>query len=163
HFHKPEWLDILGGRKAMIESPLIQEIVTESQQTGRRKATLDVLSARFGGVNPNVTAGLEQIKDDEKLPRLTRPPPTRPTPPQPGPGRPCSMVSTRNCPPTRLRRGESDVPASRGSDRWCLDRFPTREPCHTTRPVGDWCWGRGPVGAPLRPLPCPGRETRGKA
>jgi hypothetical protein len=72
HFDKPEWLEILGGTKAMIESPLIQEIVAEAERAGRVKDTLEVLEARFGGVTPTVRAGLEQLKEDEKLVRLLR-------------------------------------------------------------------------------------------
>jgi hypothetical protein len=71
HFDKPEWLEILGGRKAMIESPLIQEIVAESARAGRVKTLLGVLEARFGSVTPAVTAGLEQVKEEEQLARLT--------------------------------------------------------------------------------------------
>jgi predicted transposase YdaD len=72
HFDKPEWLEILGGRKAMIESPLIQEIVEESERAGRLKATVEVLEARFGAVSPTVTAGLQQVKEEKQLARLTR-------------------------------------------------------------------------------------------
>ena len=72
HFDKPAWLEILGGRKTMIESPLIQEIVAESKLEERVGAILDVLSERFGAVTPAVTAGLEQVKEKEKLVRLTR-------------------------------------------------------------------------------------------
>jgi hypothetical protein len=71
-FDKPEWLEILGGRKAMIESPLIQEIVSESRREERRKAVLDILGTRFGEVSPAVMAGLEQVKGEEQLLRLTR-------------------------------------------------------------------------------------------
>ena len=56
----------------MIESPLIQEIVAEAQQAGRVKTICLVLEERFGAVTPTVTAGLEQVKDDEKPARLTR-------------------------------------------------------------------------------------------
>jgi hypothetical protein len=72
HFDRPDWLDILGGRKAMIESPLIQEIVAESERTGRVKSTVDVLETRFGRVTATITAGLEQVKEDEKVVRLLR-------------------------------------------------------------------------------------------
>jgi predicted transposase YdaD len=72
HFDRPEWLEILGGRKAMIESPLIQEIVEESVRAGEVKVMLRVLETRFGAVAPTITAGLEQVKDETKLDRLTR-------------------------------------------------------------------------------------------
>jgi len=55
----------------MIESPLIQEIVEESRKAERTKAIVAFLKARFAAVPPSVAAGLEQIKEFEKLERLT--------------------------------------------------------------------------------------------
>jgi hypothetical protein len=72
HFDRPEWLDILGGTRAMIESPLIQEIVAESERATLVKAIRTVLETRFGSVTPTITAGLEQVKDADKLDRLLR-------------------------------------------------------------------------------------------
>ena len=70
HFDKPAWLEILGGRKAMIESPLIQEIVAEADRAGQVKVIVRVLRRRFGELTPTVTAGLEQVKEEERLARL---------------------------------------------------------------------------------------------
>jgi hypothetical protein len=70
HFDRPEWLDILGGRNAMIESPLIQEIVEESARSGGVKLMLHILRGRFGRVPAAVSAALEQMKDEAKLLRL---------------------------------------------------------------------------------------------
>jgi hypothetical protein len=70
HFDKPKWLDILGGSKVMIESPLIQEIVAESERAGRMKSTIKFLEGRFGTVTPSIKAGLEQVKEAEKFDRL---------------------------------------------------------------------------------------------
>ena len=72
HFDRPEWLDILGGRKAMIESPLIQELLEESQRTERVQAIIEILEGRFGAVPPNISAGLQQVIELEELRRLTR-------------------------------------------------------------------------------------------
>jgi hypothetical protein len=71
HFDRPEWLEIFGGRRAMIESTLIQELLAESRVGERLTTILQVLRVRFGDVPPTVTAGLEQVKDYEKLVRLT--------------------------------------------------------------------------------------------
>jgi hypothetical protein len=71
HFDKPEWLGILGGRKMLIEFPIIQEIGAEFARAARVKTILLVLSARFGEVSSTVAAGLEQVKDEEGLTRLT--------------------------------------------------------------------------------------------
>jgi hypothetical protein len=70
HFDRPEWLDILGGKKAMIESPLIQEIVAESKLAGSVQAALHLLQTRFGPVGPGITAALDQVKEQEKVLRL---------------------------------------------------------------------------------------------
>jgi predicted transposase YdaD len=67
HFDKPEWLEILGGRKAMMQSPLIQEIVSESERTGQVKAILHLLQKKFGPAGPSISAGLAQVKEEEKL------------------------------------------------------------------------------------------------
>lgn len=70
HFDRPEWLDILGGRKAMIESPLIQEIVQESKLTGQVELIIGMLTDKFGPVGPTIEASLSLVKDQEKLIRL---------------------------------------------------------------------------------------------
>jgi hypothetical protein len=56
----------------LIETPLIQEIVAEARQEGRAQAILDCLTARFGAVTPTITTGLAQVKEREKLLRLTQ-------------------------------------------------------------------------------------------
>jgi hypothetical protein len=63
HFGKPEWLDILGGSKAMIESPLIQSIVQESKRTGQVELIVDTLKDKFGPVGATIEAGLPLVKD----------------------------------------------------------------------------------------------------
>jgi hypothetical protein len=54
------------------ESPLIQEIVTDSKREERIQATIDVLAERFGNVPPAITAGLQQLQENERHARLTR-------------------------------------------------------------------------------------------
>jgi hypothetical protein len=70
HFDKPEWLNILGGRKAMNASPLIQDIVTESERAGQVALILHILQGKFGPVVPAITAGLAQVKEVEQIKRL---------------------------------------------------------------------------------------------
>jgi hypothetical protein len=67
NFDKPEWLEILGERKAMIESPLIQEIGAEFERAGQVEVILHILQGRFGAVGPDITAGLAQVKEKEKI------------------------------------------------------------------------------------------------
>ncbi len=70
HFDRPEWLDILGGRKAMIESPLIQEIVQESKRTAHVEMIVGILQDKFGPVGPTIEAGLALLKEEASLKRL---------------------------------------------------------------------------------------------
>jgi hypothetical protein len=71
-YDRPHWLDILGGSRAMIESPLIQEIVAESRRDERVNDIILVLESRFEEVHANIPAGLAQVKDPEGLKRLVR-------------------------------------------------------------------------------------------
>jgi hypothetical protein len=56
--------------KAMIESPLIQEIVEESEQRATALAIGKVLKARFGATPDTIQPRLTQIKDAKRLERL---------------------------------------------------------------------------------------------
>ena len=47
HFDRPEWLEILGGRQAMIESPLIQELRAEFRHDAQVEMMLLQLQGRF--------------------------------------------------------------------------------------------------------------------
>jgi hypothetical protein len=72
NYDKPEWLDILGGRKMLIESPLIREIVDESERKVRMQSMLESLEERFGALPPSISAGLEHVKKIERLSWLNR-------------------------------------------------------------------------------------------
>ncbi len=54
----------------IIETPLIQEIVEDSKREDRVSLIIQVLQEKFGPVGPNISAGLAQVKEMEKLPRL---------------------------------------------------------------------------------------------
>jgi hypothetical protein len=70
HYDKLQWLDIFGGSKAMIESPLIQEIVEESKRVESVDNIVHVLQGKFGPVGDDISAGLTQVKEKERLRRL---------------------------------------------------------------------------------------------
>jgi hypothetical protein len=53
---------MFGGR-AMIESPLIQELLAERMH----RAILHLLANRFGTLPPEISSLLKAIQDDEKL------------------------------------------------------------------------------------------------
>ena len=67
-YNDPRLLTILGGRKTMIESPLIQELVAERMQ----EAILDVLEVRFGPVPQDVAAAVQTIQEDQRLKELLK-------------------------------------------------------------------------------------------
>lgn len=59
-------LAILGGKKIMIESPLIQELVAERTH----KDILLVLTARFGLLPQEIVASLQAVQEEKKLEEL---------------------------------------------------------------------------------------------
>ena len=61
-------LSILGAKPAMIESPLIRELVGE----GRQKSILMFLQTRFGPVPPEVEAEVKSILDETVLDAATQ-------------------------------------------------------------------------------------------
>ena len=56
-------LSIFGGSRAMIESPLIQELMAERSH----KHILRLLTGRFGPVPPEIAASLQNIQDEQTL------------------------------------------------------------------------------------------------
>jgi hypothetical protein len=62
-YNNPALLAIIGGKKMIIESPLIQEIVREDRQN----TILDVLQAKFGSLPADVTARVRAIQDAQLL------------------------------------------------------------------------------------------------
>jgi hypothetical protein len=67
-FPNPELLALLGGKKAMIESPILQKMIAETIQD----LILVALKDRFSTVPLDVTRRLREILDEKKLRRLHR-------------------------------------------------------------------------------------------
>lgn len=65
-FHDPNLLNILGGRQAMIESPVLQELMAEHGQ----KYIVRILEKRFGAVPVDIRERLRSVRDDERLDQL---------------------------------------------------------------------------------------------
>ncbi len=67
---------LLGGRKAMIESPILQELKTEwtreAVREARRSALVDILVARFGPQAEEFEIQLETIADDARWKELVK-------------------------------------------------------------------------------------------
>jgi hypothetical protein len=62
----------LGGRNAMIESPVLQELKAEWTREGTRSALVDLLVARFGTQAEEIATQLETIADDARLRELVK-------------------------------------------------------------------------------------------
>jgi hypothetical protein len=60
-------LDIFGGSRAMIESPLIKEIVAKAEHNTWRKAIERQIRRRFSPLPDSARASLEGLNDEKKL------------------------------------------------------------------------------------------------
>ena len=79
-YNDPAVFAILGGKKIMIESPLIDEIVSEAVAEAESKAELktshkliiEVLKARFGDVPTELEDRIRSVLDKDALMQMTR-------------------------------------------------------------------------------------------
>jgi hypothetical protein len=71
-YNDPDLLAILGGERAMIESPLIKEIVAENTQKARQEAIVEFLHARFGAVPDAITEAISTVRAERKLKALIK-------------------------------------------------------------------------------------------
>jgi hypothetical protein len=82
--YNDRWLfDIFGGKRAMIESPYLKEIIDEQmalkapelmakgQAEGVRRSIVHILKKRFADVPADIVAALQKIDDGAELDRLT--------------------------------------------------------------------------------------------
>jgi hypothetical protein len=65
-FPHPDLVQLLGGRRAMIESPLLQKMMAETLH----RAIIALLRDRFGGVPREVRQSLRAILDEKRLQKL---------------------------------------------------------------------------------------------
>jgi hypothetical protein len=63
-------LAILGGKQAMIESPLVREFVTEAVTNSKQEDILTILRARFEAVPAETEARLRTVEDADQLKAL---------------------------------------------------------------------------------------------
>jgi hypothetical protein len=61
---------VLGGRKAMIESPVLKELMAENTRKTMQAAILKVLIGRFGRGARILRPALKAIEDDKQLDKL---------------------------------------------------------------------------------------------
>ena len=71
-YNSNELLEVLGGRKVMLEIPYLDEIVKEkSRATAHRNITV-FLEARFGDVPRDLVEEIESVVDEKQLESLVR-------------------------------------------------------------------------------------------
>ena len=63
---------LLGGRNAMIESPVLQELKAEWTREDKRRTIVDFLVGRFGPEAEEIATQLETIADDARLKELVK-------------------------------------------------------------------------------------------
>jgi hypothetical protein len=71
-YNDPQLLTILGGSQAMIESPLIQELLEQRSKQVRNEAVLLILTERFGPVSERVASAVKSIQNNTELEALIR-------------------------------------------------------------------------------------------
>ncbi len=75
-YNSMELLDVLGGRKAMLEIPYLDEIVMEKSREAARATAhrhlMVLLEARFGDVPRNLVEEIESVVDEKQLESLVR-------------------------------------------------------------------------------------------
>jgi len=69
-YNDSELFAILGGRRTMIESPLLQELEAEWKAEATAKAIVRVLEDRFGRISPVLREAIQSIRDESRLDRL---------------------------------------------------------------------------------------------
>lgn len=60
-------LEILGGRKVMIESPILKKLMAEASREGQQRAIVRVLRRRFGTVPDDLVGRLQAVDDQDQL------------------------------------------------------------------------------------------------
>jgi len=63
---------LLGGRNAMIESPVLQELKVEWTREDKRRTIVDFLVERFGPEAEEIATQLQTIADDARLKELVK-------------------------------------------------------------------------------------------
>jgi hypothetical protein len=71
-YNDPKLFQILGGRKAMIESPLVDELKAEWTRETLLRAVIDILVARFGPKAEALETELKAIGHESRLKELVK-------------------------------------------------------------------------------------------
>jgi hypothetical protein len=69
-YNDPRLFELLGGRKAMIESPVLKELMAETVRRTKQADILEVLEGRFGRKARTLRRALKAIEDERQLKTL---------------------------------------------------------------------------------------------
>jgi hypothetical protein len=72
NYNDPRLFQILGGRRAMIESPMAKELIADSRLAAGRSILLDVLVGRFGPRARDLRSILDTITEEKRLKELAQ-------------------------------------------------------------------------------------------
>ena len=70
NYNDPRLFQVLGGRKAMIESPLLKELMAENTRKTTQSNILKVLEGRFGRAARTLRSAIRGVEDDKQLTNL---------------------------------------------------------------------------------------------
>lgn len=71
-YNDPRLLAILGGRRIMIESPVLRELEAEWKAEAKAESVLAFLEGRFGSVPSDVRTAVREIHDLARLDLISR-------------------------------------------------------------------------------------------
>jgi hypothetical protein len=71
-YNDPKLFQLLGGRKAMIESPVLREFIAENTRETLREAISSFLVGRFGSGAGRLQRSFESIEDESELRELVK-------------------------------------------------------------------------------------------
>src|SRR5437868_3834582 len=70
--HDAALYGIFGGKEAMIDSPLLNDLIAEKVAQGLQKAVLALLEDRFGPVPLDIVQRVKEITDTDHLLQLNK-------------------------------------------------------------------------------------------
>ena len=71
-YNDPRLFSILGGKRAMIESPVLKEFLNEQICAARRDDIVRILKERFSDVAEELVVEMEPIEDMQRLDELVK-------------------------------------------------------------------------------------------
>jgi len=71
-YNNPQLLGIFGGKEAMIESPVLQELIAEKIAESAQRLILSLLGDQFGNVPTDISVTLKAITNEDRLKQVIK-------------------------------------------------------------------------------------------